>query len=439
MSLYTPLFYAAEINPIFSESNTIAQMIHVEVSLARAQAKKGLFSIAIADSIQSACRVDKMDIERLKSDTILGGNIAIPLVKQLTQMVKKLDEEASKFIHLGATSQDIVDTATVLQIRDYLVWIEDRIQQLEKVLIVLTQKHAQTLMVGRTLLQQAKPTTFGFKTAGWLTAVSRSKVRLQELKERVLVIQLNGAVGNGNSNISIEIQEEFAHILGLSVSFSWHTHRDNLAELASALGILGGSLGKIAKDISLLMQTEIAEVFEGVVAGKGGSSTMPHKRNPVTCAAILANAHRLPHLVATMLAAMPQEQERSAGLWHSEWEVLTAIMQLTAGSLEKSIALLEGLEVDEKRMLANLELTKGLIYAENVTLELAKKTGKARAYETVEQACKIAIQENRHLKEVLSEMNPGILEMDVLFEPKNAIGLSLELIEQVVKKYENEL
>lgn len=439
MSIYTSLFYSTELSSLFCDSNTITQMIRAEVSLAKAQANKGLFSNAIAEIIQTSCSVDKIDLEQLKQDIVLGGNAAIPLVKQLTQIVKKTNEEAAKYIHLGATSQDIVDTATVLQIKDYLFWMEEKIQQLEKVLLGLTQKHKQTLMVGRTLLQQAKPTTFGFKTAGWLTAICRSKVRLQGLKERVLVIQLNGAVGNGNSNISIEVQEEFAKILGLAPTFTWHSHRDNLAELASGLGILGTSLGKIAKDISLLMQTEIAEVFEGAASGKGGSSTMPHKRNPVTCAAILANANRLPHLVATMLAAMPQEQERSAGLWHSEWEVLTEIMQLTAGSLEKSILLLENLEVDDSRMLENLELTKGLIYAENVSFELAKKMGKVNAHEMIEQACKKAIQEHKHLKTVLIEMNLEISDLDALFDPKNAIGLSLELIEQVVKNYENKL
>jgi 3-carboxy-cis,cis-muconate cycloisomerase len=290
-------------------------------------------------------------------------------------------------------------------------------------------------MVGRTLLQQAKPTTFGFKTAGWLDTISRSKQRLEQTKKRVLVIQLGGAVGNGNTNISIEIQQEFARLLDLKPSFSWHSHRDNLAELASVLGVLSGSLGKIAKDVSLLMQTEVGEVFEGAAEGKGGSSTMPHKRNPVTCAAVLANSNRVPHLVASLLSAMPQEHERSVGLWHSEWEVLIEIMQLTAGSLEKSIALIDGLEVDENRMSANLELTKGLIYAENIALALAKKVGKSEAHELIEKACKKAVKEKKHLKEVLLEMNIDLADLDSLLDSKNAIGLSLELIDQVVKKY----
>lgn len=436
MSLYTQLFYLDEVNALFSDSGTVVQMLRVEAALAQAQVNKGLFPAAIAETIKANCTLADIDIEKLKSDISLGGNAAIPLVKQLTQIVKNKDAEAAKYIHLGATSQDIVDTTTVLQIQEYIVWLDQKIKVLEEQLVTLTQKHRQTIMIGRTLLQQAKPTTFGFKTAGWLAAITRSKQRLQEIKKRVLVVQLGGAVGNGNTNISTEIQEEFARLLDLAPSFTWHSHRDNLAEMASVLGILSGSLGKIAKDISLLMQTEVGEVFEGAADGKGGSSTMPHKRNPVTCAAILANTNRLPHLVATILSAMPQEHERSAGLWHSEWEVLTEIMQLTAGSVEKSIALIEGLEVDEIRMLANLELTNGLIYAENLALALAQKIGKSAAHQWIENACKKAIQEKKHLKEVVLEMNIEIADLDSLFDPKNSIGLSLELIDQVVKKYQ---
>ncbi|TRX21364.1 3-carboxy-cis,cis-muconate cycloisomerase [Flavobacterium franklandianum] len=436
MSLYTQLFYAKEIDALFSDSESIAQMLRVEAALAEAQANKGLFSKAVAETIKTHCRIGDIHVEKLKKAISLGGNAAIPLVKKLTQTVKNQDSEAAKYIHLGATSQDVVDTAMVLQIQEYIVWLDAKITFFEQQLVALTLKYRQTIMIGRTLLQQAKPTTFGFKTAGWLEAISRSKQRLEEVKQRVLVIQLGGAVGNGNANISIEIQEEMARLLGLKPSFTWHSHRDNLAEIASVLGILSGSLGKIAKDVSLLMQTEIGEVFEGAAEGKGRSSTMPHKRNPVTCAAILANANRLPNLVATILSAMPQEHERSVGLWHSEWEVLVEIMQLTAGSLEKSIALVEGLEVDENRMMENLELTKGLIYAENIALALAPKIGKSEAHEWIENACKQAIDEKKHLKEVVLEMNLELDDLDALFNPENAIGLSLELIDQVVKKYQ---
>ncbi|MDD2820439.1 MAG: 3-carboxy-cis,cis-muconate cycloisomerase [Flavobacterium sp.] len=435
MSLYTKLFYSDAVNVLFSDSRTIAQMIRVEAALAQAQANKGLFSKVIATTITAHCNGIEIDVEALKTAITLGGNAAIPLVKQLTKNIANHDAEASKYIHLGATSQDIVDTALILQIQEFINWTSYTIIVLEKQLLALTQKHRQTIIIGRTLLQQAKPTTFGFKTAGWLESISRSKQRLEEIQKRILVLQLGGAVGNGNSNISIEIQEEMAFLLKLKPSFSWHSHRDNLAEFASVLGVLGGTLGKIAKDVSLLMQTEVGEVFEGAAEGKGGSSTMPHKRNPVACAAILANSTRLPHLAATILSAMVQEQERSAGLWHSEWDVLVEIMQLAGGSLEKTSALIEGLEVDEERMLANLNCTNGLIYAENVTLELAKKQGKAKAHEVIEKACKTAIQEKKNLKEVLIEMKIEVSDLEALFDPKNSIGLSLELTDQVINKY----
>lgn len=436
MSLYTQLFYSKEVNAMFSDSESISKMLRIEAALARAQANKDLFATEIADVISTNCTVVEIDIEQLKNDIPLGGNAAIPLVKQLTKIVAAKDVEAAKFVHLGATSQDIVDTALVLQIQEFIGWANTKIDILEQQLIALTQAHQETIMIGRTLLQHAKPTTFGCKTAGWLTAITRSKQRLLAVQKRVLTAQLAGAVGNGNTAIATEIQNEFAQLLDLKPSFSWHSNRDNLAELASVLSILDGSLGKIAKDISLLMQTEVAEVFEGAAEGKGGSSTMPHKRNPVSCAAILANTNRLPHLAATLLSAMPQEHERSVGLWHSEWEVLVEIMQLTAGSIEKSIALIEGLEVDENRMLENLELTNGLIYAENLSLALAQKIGKSAAHELIESACKKAIQQKKHLKEVVLEMNIELTDLDTLFDPKNSIGLSLELVNQVLKEYE---
>lgn len=436
MSLYTPLFYSKEVDAMFSDAESINKMLRVEATLAQAQASKDLFPQTVAAVISASCTVSKIDMEQLKNDIPLGGNAAIPLVKQLTKIVATRDTEAAKYVHLGATSQDIVDTALVLQIKEFIGWANAKMDLLERKLIVLTQQHQETIMIGRTLLQHAKPTTFGYKTAGWLSSITRSKQRLLAVQKRVLLTQLGGAVGNGNTAISTEIHNEFAQLLGLKPSFTWHSNRDNLAEFATVLGILGGSLGKIAKDVSLLMQTEVAEVFEGAAEGKGGSSTMPHKRNPVSCAAILANTNRLPHLTATILAAMPQEHERSVGLWHSEWEVLVEIMQLTAGSVEKSIALIDGLEVDKNRMLANLELTNGLIYAENLSLALAKNIGKAAAHELIEKACKNSIQEKKHLKEVIIEMNIEVDDLDALFDPKNSIGLSLELVNQVLKQYE---
>jgi 3-carboxy-cis,cis-muconate cycloisomerase len=431
MSLYSELFYSNEINELFSDKQTIAAMLRFEAALAMAQASHGIIPQQSAELIADCCDANIIDIKKLKKDIRLGGNAAIPLVQQLTRVVKNNNFDASKYVHLGATSQDVVDSAMVLQIKVFLEWLEAKLQQLIQNLIKITQKHRTTLMMGRTLLQQARPITFGLKTARWLENIQVNQERIAESKKRILVLKLGGAVGSGNQNIGTNVQQTMGDLLKIAFSSS-----GGVVELASNLGILVGNLGKIAKDVSLLMQTEVAEVFEGAAEGKGGSSTMPHKRNPVTSATILANAVRVPHLVASMLSAMPQEHERSAGLWHSEWEVLTEIMLLSAGSLEKTIDLIAGLEVDEKRMLANIEITAGLIYAENVSLALAPKIGKINAHELVEKACKSAISQQKHLKIVLQEMTIELPNLDELFKPENSIGHSLEIIDKIIKNDE---
>lgn len=433
MSLYSDFFYSKDINNLLSERQLIAQMLRFEGALALAQANNNIISPQLAEIINAHCDIAYIDFDKLKSEIKLGGNAAIPLVKQLTRIVKNNDVEASKYVHLGATSQDVVDTATVLIIKEYIVWLEDKLQVISELMEDLITKHRATLMIGRTLLQQARPITFGLKLAYWLTSIKNAETRLNDIKNRLLVIQLVGAVGSGNANISIEVQQHVCEILALKHAYSWQSGRENLTEFAASIGILNQSLGKIARDISLLMQTEVGEVFEGAGEGKGGSSTMPHKRNPVTCAAIIANSTRIPHLVGSKLSAMLQEHERSAGLWHAEWEVLTDILGLTAGSVERMIELLTGLEVDEKRMLANLELTKGLIYAENVSFALSKSIGKMQAHELIEKACKQAVAQNKHLKEVLKEMNVEIDKLDELFMPENSIGNSLGIIDEIIK------
>jgi 3-carboxy-cis,cis-muconate cycloisomerase len=435
MSFYSETFYARELSELFSDRNAIAQLLKVEAALAIAQGEVGIIPETAAKIISDCCIVDTIDQVSLKNDIVLGGNAAIPLVKQLTKVIKNLDFEASKYLHLGATSQDIIDTATVLIVKEYVDWLDKKLNNLQDALLFLTKEHVQTLMMGRTLLQQAKPMTFGFKTAGWLESITRSINRLSELKDRLFYIQLGGAVGCGNTTITVEVQEVFAKKLDLKPSFPWQSQRDSLVEFASFLGILSGSLGKIARDISLLMQTEVAEVFEGISEDKGGSSSMPHKRNPVECALILSNTTRTPGLVATMLSALPQEHERSAGLWHSEWETLTQLMNLTSGSLVKSIDLTRNLEVDKERMLQNIEITNGLIYAEKVSLYLSKSLGKMQAHESVKKACFTAIQKQKHLKEIVLEMYPHIENIEELFKPENAIGNSVSWVEKILKKY----
>jgi 3-carboxy-cis,cis-muconate cycloisomerase len=338
-------------------------------------------------------------------------------------------------VHCGATSQDVIDTALMLQILDCHENIHQNILILIENLIQLTQKYRHTPMIGRTLLQHAKPITFGFKTAVWLDSILRAKERLTDLEKRCFVLQLGGAVGSlsGMKGEGLAVQQALAKRLNLNVPpINWHTQRDRFVEIASAYAMLVGSLGKIAKDVMLLMQTEIAEVFEGATEGKGGSSAMPHKRNPVTTTAILAAANRTPNLVATLLAAMPQEQERSAGLWHSEWETMREILHLTTFSLEQALDLTENLEVNSEKMLANINLTQGLIFAENVTTALIPTLGKEEAHHLLETFCKQAIKEKRHLKDILIEKNIlPIANLDYIFEPMNSMGLIDVFIDKV--------
>lgn len=437
MTLYSETFYSNEISPLFTDRYQVGQLLQVEAALAWAQGANGVIPQTASNIIVNVCGTAQIDIDALKANIKLGGNAAIPLVNQLTRAVKNTDFDASKYVHFGATSQDIIDTATMLTIKECLLWFDKKLSALESSLLQLTIAHKTTLMIGRTLLQHATPMTFSLKSAGWLESVSRSKARLKSMRNRVLAIQLGGAVGSGSQTITTSVQHSFAEYLGLENALPWQSQRDNLNEFASFLGILSGTLGKMAKDISILMQTEVGEVFEGAEEGKGGSTIMPHKRNPVGCALILSNALRTPHLVATLLAAMPQENERSAGLWHAEWEPLEQLIALTSGSVDKSCALIEKLEVDPQRMLANIEMTNGLIYAEKASFALAKSLGKTAAHEIVEKACKIALSQGKHLKEVLEGMQLQIDGIDALFKPENAVGNAVEWTEKIIQKYTN--
>ncbi len=439
--MFQHLFYSNFTKQLCSDERLIATLLAVELALMKAQEECGILPKGSHATVLRLLPDFEPDIEQLKEEIPLTGNVAAPLVKQLISFVSKSDPEAAKAIHLGATSQDIVDTATVLKIRDFLKWWNHRVTMLQAGLVKLTQKHRRTVMMGRTLMQQARPITFGFKTAGWLRGVQAATHHLKMAEDQVLCIQLGGAVGAQNDFLTGEVRLAFAENLGLRDGPQWHTQRADLAAFASALGICAGTLGKIAKDITLLAQTEVGEVFEPTTKGRGTSSTMPHKRNPVLCTSILANVHRIPFLVATILASMPQAHERSAGLWHAEWETLDRLMGLAAGALERSIELLDGLEVDVERMYANIHLTQGLVFAESVSFALAAKIGKQAAYRWTQDACKKATEEGVHLKELLRESDFGLttIEIEQLFEPDRAIGKSLQVIDEILQKYEDKL
>jgi 3-carboxy-cis,cis-muconate cycloisomerase len=439
-SLFEALFYKAEVNKLFSAEAYLSAMLRFEAALAQAQAEQGMIPKAAADSITRCCTLDHMDIPSLIPAIGLAGNPNIPLVKQLTAAVKKIDNEAAKYVHLGATSQDVIDTALMLQVKSALILIQKDQEKLLTQLRHLVETHRHSIMAGRSFLQHARPITFGYKVATWMDGLIRSAQRIEQVLQQNMVLQFGGAVGTlaGFGEKALPVASSLAQNLNLALPpISWHTQRDRLVEVASTLGVLTGNLGKMAKDISLLMQTEVAEVFEPSGAGKGGSSTMPHKRNPVGCVAILAAAQRSPALLSTLFQSLLQDHERATGLWHAEWLPLIELCKITAGALQQALHMTNGLEVDTQRMLRNLELTNGLIYAENVSLALAEKIGKAVAHEHVEGLCKQVIQTGAHLKMLVSAdaMVGKYLsssDIDHLFDPANSLGDCDRLIDAVL-------
>ncbi len=434
------LFTTGELRATFSERARVQAMLDFERALATAQAKCGLIPASAAAAIAAACDAQSIDLDELARQSVSAGNRAIPLVRQLTRAVEAADADAAHYVHWGATSQDAIDTGTVLQLRRALPLIEADADALAHALAALAERYKATPMAGRTWLQHATPITFGLKAAGWLAALERDRQRLAQLAPRLYVLQFGGAAGTlaALGERGIAVAQALADELGLALpEMPWHTQRDRFAEAAATLGILTGTLGKIARDLASLMQTEVAEAFEPAAAGKGASSTMPHKRNPVGCALALAAAARVPNLVATMLGAMAQQHERGFGDWHAEWDTLPQICLLAGAALHHMRVALEGLEVDAQRMRANLEATHGLIYAEAVTMALAQKIGKPAAHRLVESCARSAIAQQRALRDVLAA-TPEVTvhlapeQLDRLFDPQSATGLAQLLVERVL-------
>lgn len=441
--LFDAYFTARDMREVFCDQGRVQAMLDVEAALARAEARVGLIPASAVAPIENACRADLYDFAALGEAIATAGNSAIPLVKALGKQIAATDAEAERYVHLGATSQDVMDTGLVLQLRQALDLIESDLAQLADSLAAQAQRHAATPMAGRTWLQHATPVTLGMKIAGWLGAVTRSRQRLRELKPRLLVLQFGGASGTlaALGEQALPIAQALAEELQLTLPEQpWHTQRDRVVEFGAVLGLIAGSLGKLGRDISLLMQTEAAEVFEPSAPGKGGSSTMPHKRNPVGAAVLIGAATRVPGLVSTLFSAMPQEHERSLGLWHAEWETLPQICCLVSGSLQQARLLADGLEVDAARMARNLDLTQGLVLAEAVSIVLAQRVGRDTAHHLLEQCCKRAVAEQRHLRAVLGD-EPQVTaqlssaELDNLLNPAHYLGQAQVWVERAVAEH----
>ncbi|MGH8779822.1 3-carboxy-cis,cis-muconate cycloisomerase [Paraburkholderia sp.] len=427
-------------NDIWSPRATLQRMLDVEAALARASAAHRVIPQAAVAPIEAACQAGQLDADALVRDAALGGNLAIPLVKQLTARVQAADAQAAKYVHWGATSQDIIDTATVLQLRATFDLLDGMLASTCAALAALATTHRATPAVGRTWLQQALPITLGLKFAQWLDALLRHRDRLDALRERTLVLQFGGAAGTLASlrDAAPAVTRSLAEDLGLAEpALPWHTQRDRIADAASFFGMLIGTLGKIARDISLQMQTEIGELAEPAAAGKGGSSTMPHKRNPVGCAAVLTAATRAPGLVATVLAGMVQEHERALGGWQAEWDALPDLARLAGGALANIGQIVVGLDVNRERLAANLDATHGLILGEAVMLALGDRIGRLDAHRRVEAASKTAVRTGQPLFDVLCA-DPDIAqhlspdELKRLLDPANYVGSAHAYVDAVL-------
>jgi len=415
-------------------------MLDFEAALARAEAAAGVIPAGAPAPIEQACNARAFDLAALAQAATKSGNLAIPLVKLLTAAVAKTDAEAARYVHWGATSQDVIDTAAMLTLRAAIDALLSDIDRAIAGFARQARTHRHTAMVGRTWLQHALPIPFGLKLAEYAAALDRSRTRLQRLRSEALALQFGGAAGTlaALGDNGLRVAEKLAQELDLPLPDApWHTHRDRFAEAASVLAIIAGTCGKIARDVSLLMQTDVGEAFEPSGEGRGGSSTMPHKRNPVAAASALGAATMAPGLAATMLAAQVQDHERSAGPWHAEWPTLPSLLLVTSGALAAIVDIAEGLEADVIRMRANLDTTRGLIMAESVTFALAEKLGKSEAHHLVEAASKKAVAEKKALRDVLAGDPKVTQQLDAkkiadLFEPMSYQGVSQTMIDRLL-------
>jgi 3-carboxy-cis,cis-muconate cycloisomerase len=376
------------------------------------------------------------------SESVDDGNLAIPFVRQLTAAVRERSEPAARWVHHGATSQDVLDTALVLQMRDAVLEIQKTMDALDRALARQVRRHASTVMTGRTWLQPGPPTTFGLKLAGTLAALHRHKARLASAAGRALRLEFGGAVGTlaALGAHGAAVSAAIARRLDLEEAIiPWHTQRDSLVETALALALLVGTLGKFARDISLLMQAEVAEVAEPAKEGRGGSSAMPHKHNPVLCARVLAAAAMVPGLAATLLSAMPQEHERSLGLWPAEWETVPEIFCLCSSALAAAVEIADGLQVNSRRMRANIDATLGLALSEAVSAALARKVGQKAAHNLVRRASMHVEESQQTLESVLLSMpevtaHLSAADLRRLLGPDEYLGCARRFIEQVLRE-----
>jgi 3-carboxy-cis,cis-muconate cycloisomerase len=435
------MFASPAMRAVCDDAAALQHMLDFEAALARAEAAVGVIPASAVGPIANACKAEAFELSALAEAATRSGNLAIPLVKALTAEVARADGDAARYVHWGATSQDVIDTAVMLTLRAAIDALLGDLDRAIAGFATLTRQHRDTAMVARTWLQHALPMPFGLKLAEYAAALHRSRTRLRRLRSEGLALQFGGAAGTlaALGDKGLMVAEKIATELKLPLPDApWHTHRDRIADAASTFAILTGTCGKIARDVSLMMQTDVAEAFEPSGEGRGGSSTMPHKRNPVAAATALAAANMAPNLAATIFAAQVQDHERSAGPWHAEWPTLPSLLLVTSGALAAIVDIAEGLEVDAARMRVNLDATQGLIMAEAVTFALAEKMGKSDAHHLVEAASRKALAGKQHLRDVLTgdpkvTTHLGADKLAKLFDPMAYQGVSQAMIDRLLK------
>ncbi len=438
--LLAPLLSSPAMRSVCDDGAYLQHMLDFEAALARAEVTARVIPRDAAGPINAACVASRFDRAALAEAATRAGNLAIPLVKALTAEVATADPDAARYVHWGATSQDVIDTATMLMLRAGIDALDHDLGCAIAGFARLAEQHRNTMAVARTWLQHALPMPFGLKLAEYAAALDRDRGRIRALRAEALALQFGGAAGTlaALGDRGLAVAECLATELDLPLPDApWHTQRDRIAMSGAALAILAGTCGKIARDVSLLMQTDVGEAFEPAGEGRGGSSTMPHKRNPVSSAVALSAATMAPSLAATLLAAQVQEHERSAGPWHAEWPTLPTLMLVTSGALAAVVEIAEGLEVDPARMAANLDATHGLIMAEAVTMALAERIGKLAAHHLIEAASRRAVERKQHLREALkadpqvtAHLDPD--RLDALFQPSGYQGISQQLIDRLL-------
>ncbi len=434
------MYSTPSMSAVFSPEAHVQGMLAFEAALARAEARAGIIPREAADAIAGNCRVELYDVTALFDEAEKAGTPAIPLVRMLTAHI---EGDAKKYVHWGATSQDAVDTAQILQMRDGLALLIDGMLDLCAACAGLAEQHRHTLMAGRTLLQQALPITFGLKAARWLALTTRQTLALRERRDRSLAAQLGGAAGTlaALGNNGPRVMTYLAEELGLPVpDLPWHTERDRVGEIAATLGVVAGVMAKVAGDIVLLAQTEVGEVTEGAAPGKGGSSAMPQKRNPVDAISAIASSRLAIGVLPVILSAMAQEHERAVGGWQAEWQAIPDLFRFTASAVERVRDAVAGLQIDAVRMEANLDLTHGLIMSESLAMALAPRVGRPEAYRIVKVVSDHAMESGVNLQRAAldEEQVRAILsseEIDRALDPASYLGVTDTFIDRALAAY----